>query len=252
MALHDLAARAQGVPLVDLFGRCHEAIPTSVTIGISTVEETLADAEEFLGSGFRCLKVKTGQSFEEDEVRLRMLRERVGPEIAIRIDGNQGCTLDETLRLGDLARCLHIELIEQPLPAESVAEMRSLPAALRRIVAADESLHGEKDARILAGEPPACGIFNIKLMKCGGIRPALAIADIARSAGIDLMWGCNDESAVSIAAALHAAYACPTTRYLDLDGSFDLARDPAAGGFAVEDGCLRPLDRPGLGVEIAG
>jgi len=252
MALHDLVARTRGVPLVELFGRCHDAIPTSVTIGISTVEETIADAEEYLGNGFRCLKVKTGRSFEEDEERLRKLRERVGPMVAIRIDGNQGCTLEETRRLGDLASDLNIELIEQPLPAESIAEMRSLPAPVRRIVAADESLHGEEDARILADDPPACGIFNIKLMKCGGIRPALAIADVARTAGIDLMWGCNDESAVSIAAALHAAYACPTTRYLDLDGSFDLARDPAAGGFVVENGCLRLLDRPGLGVDLVG
>ena len=252
IALHDLVARHRGVPLVDLFGRCHDAIPTSVTIGISTVEETIADAEEYIANGFRCLKVKTGRSFEEDEERLRKLRERIGPAVAIRIDGNQGCTLEETLLLGDLARDLGIELIEQPLPAESIAEMRSLPEPVRRIVAADESLHGEEDARILAEDPPACGIFNIKLMKCGGVRPALAIADVARAAGIDLMWGCNDESAVSIAAALHAAYACPTTRYLDLDGSFDLARDPATGGFDVKDGCLRLLDRPGLGVKLAG
>ena len=40
------------------------------------------------------------------------------------------------------------------------------------------------------------------------------------------MWGCNDESCISIAAALHAAYACPATRYLDLDGSFDLRNIP--------------------------
>jgi L-alanine-DL-glutamate epimerase-like enolase superfamily enzyme len=64
------------------------------------------------------------------------------------------------------------------------------------------------------------------------------------------MWGCNDESVISIAAALHAAFACPRTRYLDLDGSFDLARDPASGGFIVEDGLMRLLDRPGLGVEL--
>ena len=45
---------------------------------------------------------------------------------------------------------------------------------------------------------------------------------------------------------------CPRTRYLDLDGSFDLARDPAAGGFVVEEGRLRLLDRPGLGVDLQG
>jgi hypothetical protein len=45
---------------------------------------------------------------------------------------------------------------------------------------------------------------------------------------------------------------CPRTRCLDLDGSFDLARDPATGGFVVEEGRLRLLDRPGLGVDLLG
>jgi L-alanine-DL-glutamate epimerase-like enolase superfamily enzyme len=252
MALHDLVARGEGVPLVDLLGRCHDALPTSVTIGISSVEESIAEADEYLGRGFRCLKVKTGRSFDEDVERLTKLRERVGPEIFIRIDANQGYTVEEARSFGDLAADLDLELIEQPLPASLDSEMRSLPPSVRRIIAADESLHGEEDARDLAEDPSACGIFNIKIMKSGGIRPALVIAGIAESAGIDLMWGCNDESILSIAAALHAAYACPSTRYLDLDGSFDLARDPASGGFVVEEGRLRLLDRPGLGVDLQG
>ena len=250
MALHDLVARSEGVPLVDLLGRCHDVLPTSVTIGISSVEETLAEAEDYLGGGFRCLKVKTGRAFDEDVERLTRLRESVGAEVLIRIDANQGYTVEEVRRLGDLAGDLDLELIEQPLPATSDSELRTLPPSARWIIAADESLHSEENARDLAEDPPACGIFNIKLMKCGGIGPALAIAEVANSANIDLMWGCNDESVVSIAAALHAAYACPNTRYLDLDGSFDLVRDPAKNGFVVEEGCLRLLDKPGLGVDL--
>ena len=63
------------------------------------------------------------------------------------------------------------------------------------------------------------------------------------------MWGCMDESIVSISAALHAALASPATRYLDLDGSLDLARDVVTGGFHLEDGYLRTTDAPGLGVQ---
>ena len=85
-------------------------------------------------------------------------------------------------------------------------------------------------------------------MKCGGIHQGKRIAEIARMAGIDLMWGCNDESVVSIAAALHVAFASPQTKYIDLDGSLDLAKDLATGGFILEDGLMRPTDAPGLGV----
>lgn len=106
------------------------------------------------------------------------------------------------------------------------------------------------DAYQLSLPPRAAGIFNIKLMKCGGIREALQIATIARQAGISLMWGCNDESIISISAALHTALSCPHTRYLDLDGSFDLARDVVSGGFKLQDGYLMPLlDKAGLGLE---
>jgi L-alanine-DL-glutamate epimerase-like enolase superfamily enzyme len=54
---------------------------------------------------------------------------------------------------------------------------------------------------------------------------------------------------VSITAALHAAFACPNTRYLDLDGSFDLAEDLVSGGFVLENGTLRIGDKPGFGLE---
>ena len=70
MALHDLFARALGVPLVDLLGRCHEALATSVTVGIKSTEEALAEADEYLARGFRCLKVKIGLPTEEDVERL--------------------------------------------------------------------------------------------------------------------------------------------------------------------------------------
>jgi L-alanine-DL-glutamate epimerase-like enolase superfamily enzyme len=57
-----------------------------------------------------------------------------------------------------------------------------------------------------------------------------------------------DESIISIAAALHVALASPATRYLDLDGSLDLAQDVVIGGFRLENGMMSTLDQPGLGV----
>jgi L-alanine-DL-glutamate epimerase-like enolase superfamily enzyme len=93
------------------------------------------------------------------------------------------------------------------------------------------------------------GIYNIKLMKCGGVRQALKIADIAFLDNIDLFWGCNDESRVSITAALHAAFASANTKYIDLDGSLDLAQDIVKGGFILTDGMMSCSDKPGLGLE---
>ncbi len=65
--------------------------------------------------------------------------------------------------------------------------------------------------------------------------------------GVDLFWGCNDESIVSITAALHTAFACPNTKYIDLDGSLDLGRDVVKGGSILKDGYMYGSDKPGLG-----
>jgi L-alanine-DL-glutamate epimerase-like enolase superfamily enzyme len=139
-------------------------------------------------------------------------------------------------------------VIEQPLPPSMDEELRQLPLQVRMRLAADESLKDAHAARRLASSDPLFGIFNIKLMKCGGMLAAREIAAIAQPYGVRLFWGCNDESVVSISAALHTAYGCPHTAFLDLDGSFDLAEDPFYGGFEVRNGMLLLNDSIGLGV----
>lgn len=250
VALHDLFAQHLGLPLADCLGRAHERLATSITIGIKPVAETLEEAREYLGRGFRVLKVKCGHSLDEDVTRLRRLREELGGSVALRVDPNQGYSVEQVLSFCARTADLDLEFIEQPLKASAWEELRALPADIRRRVAADEMLLTESDALRLVAPPQACGIFNIKLMKCGGIRPALRIAAVAEAAGVSLMWGCMDESVISITAALHAAFASPATRYLDLDGSLDLARDVAAGGFLLEGGWMRTPEAPGLGVRL--
>jgi len=248
MALFDLLAQHLGVPVVELLGRAHHALPTSITIGIKGVEETLDEAREYVGRGFQILKVKLGHDLEEDIARLSRLRESLKPAPLIRVDPNQGYDADAVGEFVRRTTSLGIEFLEQPMPADDVDAMRALPDEIRARVAADETLLGEADALHLVAPPRACGIFNIKLMKCGGIWSAMRIAGIAEIAAVELMWGCMDESIIGISAALHAAFASPATRYLDLDGSLDLARDVVSGGFELQDGVMRTLDRPGLGV----
>jgi len=251
MALHDAHARSLGRPVVDVLGRVHEALPTSITIGVRDVPETLAEAREYLGRGFRVLKVKIGENVDLDVERLVKLRELIGREMPLLADANVG--YDATTLVTFLARTrdLDLRLVEQPLPCSATASQSSLPADDVARLVADESLHDEADAERLVRGARQFGLFNIKLMKCGGITPALGIARIADRNGLGLMWGCMDESVVGIAAALHAAFASRATRWLDLDGSFDLSRDFARGGFDLQQGILRTLDRPGLGVELA-
>jgi len=252
IALHDLRASRLGVPLVEHLGRVHPSLPTSVTIGIRALDDTLAEAREHAARGFRALKLKIGSDLDADLSRLRAVRAAVGEAIALRVDANCGYRPGDVPRLLTAAGELAVEIVEQPVAPADDEELARLLAGRARHPAllADESVLDAADAaRLVAG-----GLYDgfvVKLMKCGGIAPARQIAEVARAAGRRLMWGCMDESVVGISAALHAALASPATAWLDLDGSFDLARDPACGGFALVDGHLTTIAEPGLGVEVA-
>ena len=250
IALHDAFAQYLGIPIVAFYGQKIKALPTSVTIGIMNVTETLKEAEAYYKQGFKVLKVKTGEHVEEDIERVLKLHERYKKQLTLRVDANQGYDLMTLQKFIKATKSIDLELIEQPLPVGSEKELLVLDDPNRRYLVADESLKNAKYALKLAQEPQPFGILNIKLMKCGGILNAFEIANIAQNASIDLFWGCNDESIISITAALHAAFACANTKYLDLDGSLDLAEDVVSEGFILENGLMKLSGRAGLGLRV--
>ena len=250
MALHDLLSKHFNLPLVDMLGRCHNSMATSITIGIKDISETLEEAKKCLLDGFTVLKVKLGRNFEEDLEKLLKLRETLPKSTIIRVDPNQGYDASKLLIFFNETKDLNIEFVEQPMPTNDLELTRKLPNEILSRLAADESLHHPKDAMSLLTPYPACGIFNIKLMKCGGVFRGRQIGLIAESASVPLMWGCNNESRLSLSAALHAAFSCPNTRYLDLDGDLDLVRDPAKGGYQIKNGIMMIENNPGLGVTL--
>jgi len=249
LALHDAFGQFIKVPVVDFYGRHHQKMLTSVTIGIKDVAATLEEARDYYAKGFRILKVKTGLDSGLDAERIIRLKEEFGSHFIIRVDANTGYDLNQLKLFMEKSKTCNVELIEQPLLPAIDKDLSELPHSSRSLLAADESLKDVSSALRLS-QQELYGIFNIKLMKCGGISGAFEIATIAKAAGIHLFWGCNDESRVSITAALHAAFACPHTKYLDLDGSLDLAEDLVTGGFTIEDGYMWPNDKPGFGLTL--
>ncbi len=136
IALHDAFTKFLGIPLVKYLGQKIQSMPTSNTIGIKNVEDTLKEADEYGKLGFRALKVTIGKNLEEDIERLVKLREKFGKKFFIRVDANQGYTPAQTIALYNRTKELDIELIEQPLPARAVHELRLLPEEVKIKIAA--------------------------------------------------------------------------------------------------------------------
>jgi L-alanine-DL-glutamate epimerase-like enolase superfamily enzyme len=247
IALHDAFGKYLGVSIASYYGQKMNALPTSMTIGIKGLDATLEEAKEYAAMGFKVFKVKTGIDLNEDIERIKALYTCFGKDYTIRVDANQGYDLEQLKLFLKATSSYPLELIEQPLPVGQEQELLKLSAAERKCLTADEALKDPQAALHFAAGIQPFGIYNIKLMKCGGLIGAKEIATIAQHAGIDLFWGCNDESIISITAALHMAYACPNTKYIDLDGSFDLMEDLVKGGFEVQDGCLVINTTPGFG-----
>ena len=253
IALHDAFCKFLGISVAAFYGQKIKALPTSVTIGIKNVAETLAEAEGYYKLGFKVLKVKTGMNVDEDIERVVRLHETYDNKLSIRVDANQGYKLRDLEKFISSTEKAAIELIEQPLLVGKENQLAQLDNVRRQLLCADESLHDAQAAlKYAASNKQLFGIYNIKLMKCGGLAGAFEIATIANNAKIHLFWGCNDESIISIAAALHAAYCCENTRYIDLDGSFDLAEDLVTGGFSLVDGYMHINTKPGFGFEKIG
>lgn len=239
MALYDLLGRIAGIPVYQLLGAYRDRIATSITIGILNETETVKRAQDFVAQGFRALKLKGGLDVEGDIVRVLAVRAAVGGKIALRFDANQGYDVEKSLHFIDAIRAAKVELVEQPTPRHALDDLARITAQAPLPIMADESLMGLRDAFRIARHGLA-DMINVKLMKCGGIGPAMEIASVARAARLDVMVGCMDESALGIAAALHFALAHPAVKYADLDGHIDLLDDPAAGAVTLTKGMLSP------------
>jgi L-alanine-DL-glutamate epimerase-like enolase superfamily enzyme len=247
MLLYDLLGLFAGLPLYRLLGGYRDRIQTSITLSLADVPETVEMAQKRARDGFRILKLKGGLDPEEDVRRIQAVH-RALPDLILRLDADQGYTVQTAL---DVAHALEgiIEFLEQPTPAGDLAALRHVTRNSPVPILADESLTGPASALEIASQRAVHGI-SIKLASCGGLDCARQIDTIARAGHLATMVGCLNEPALLIAAGLGLALSSPNVRYGDLDGHFDLEDDPSVPGFQFLDGWLIATDMPGLGCTV--
>ena len=246
IACYDIAAKAAGVPLYKYLGGDDPKVHSDVTIGIDTPERMVRKALEWKEKGFDILKVKLGEDIRTDAARMRAVREAVGGKTALRVDANQAWSIRDTLKIAEELASLDVNLIEQPLPAWDLEGMKQVCARSPVLIAADESCHSIHDAMRICGMR-AADVINIKLMKCGGIYPALKIAAVCEAAGLTCMIGCMGESNIGNLAGMHLAAALDIIREVDLDSVYILKQDTVSGGFDHAGGNAVLWDVPGIG-----
>jgi len=236
IALHDCIGKDLDRPLWRLLGVDPARTPmTSFTIGIAPLDETLAKVRE-VGS-HPIIKVKLGKGAEIETLEaIRAIYTGT-----LRVDANEAWSPEQSVALLHEMERFEIEFCEQPIPAGTPSRLRWIRERSPIPIVSDED---SKDARDLPALLGCVDGINVKLVKCGGIRGALAMIHTARAMGFKIMLGCMLESQILTTAAAHLS---PLVDWADLDGPFLTARDPFTG-IQYADGKIVLPDGPGLGV----
>lgn len=241
MAWLDWWGKRVGKPLWKLWDApCAAGPVTSYTIGLDEIDimqEKVRQACEY-----PIYKVKLGT--DRDREIILALREVTGKPI--RIDANEGWkTLDQAKKMIGFLADQHIELVEQPMPADRYRDMKMLKEFSPLPLCADESFMGDESLSEVA---ETFDVINIKLMKMGSLIKAKKIIEEARRHELQVMIGCMIESSIAnTAGALLSLWA----DYADLDGHLLIKEDPFDGLSLTKDKNIHLTDRPGLGVRRA-
>ncbi len=236
MALWDIEGKIEGRPCCELLGLDPAKTPsTSFTIGFDVLDVIDRKVDE--AASFPILKVKMG--IPGDMAVLDRIIQRSGK--LIRVDANEGWDVETALLVGKELADRGVEFMEQPISHHKREDLSTLKRLAPIPVILDESIVDPED--VARSRDLGHGI-NIKLMKCGGMTPALKLIEEARKADMRVMLGCMIETSISITAASQLS---PLVDYADLDGNLLLAEDPYEG-VQVKNGKLIIPERAGLGV----
>lgn len=209
-----------------------------------------ADAQRYVESGFDVLKIKVGIGSPEDDIRrIQAIRQAVTDDVVLRLDANQGWSAKDAVRIigrmEDLD--LGIEFIEQPVPAHDIDGLAYVTNHTLLPIMADESVFSLYDARRII-EGRAADMFNIKLMKAGGIYEALKINALAQSYDMTCMVGSMIETKLGVTAAAHFAASQSNILYYDFDAPLMLNEETIEGGIQYDGSRITFTDARGLGI----
>jgi muconate cycloisomerase len=218
------------------------------------VDRCIAEAEQAVGEGIRTIKCKTGLDPHRDVELVRRLRETLGPEVKIRVDGNEGYrTVAQAVETTRRQEEYGLLLCEQPVAgAEALA---AVAARIESPVMADESAWTVHDILELH-ELEAAACFSCYVTKPGGLHRARQQAEVAGALGFVCDIGGNAAN-LHLGAALSIAElpsVCPVTKPAGAAGpeiaGIYYMDDVVTAPFRFEGGRVFCPEGPGLGVEV--
>lgn len=222
MALYYLASASENRTIAEVLGSTRSSIASDVTIPVTDLANIEHLVSVRLEDGFTSFKVKLAVEPVENSIqKLELINQIAGGECAIRIDPNQSWSVAHSLEFLDIIdrRGISIDYLEQPTPAKDKRALAEIRRNTRTPIMADESCFNMEDLLQLI-EYEAVDLINLKLLKSGGISPALQMAKVARAAGLGVLVGSMMEGDRGVFVAACLADALAPDEIHDLDASW--------------------------------
>ena len=253
-ALWDIRGQAAGMPLYKLLGGGFKGVPAyagGVSLGYQAPQQLVEETAKILALGYKAVKLRVGDTPKRDLERIRAVRQSFGEDLAILTDANTGYTVADARAVMPAMGELNVGWLEEPFPAHDYRSYRLAAGFGSTPLAAGENHYTRFEFNRVI-EDGSITILQPDLSKTGGITEALRIAAMASAHKLPIhphssMTGLNH------AASIHFLAAIDNGGYFEGDVSKDnLFRDELVSKpYAVgSDGCVRPLERPGLGLEV--
>jgi L-alanine-DL-glutamate epimerase-like enolase superfamily enzyme len=242
--LHPFLLSALDCAYWDLFGKLENKsfielnnlpsvhlVESSITISVGEIDHQIEKIEK---SSWNKFKVKCKGLNKNNVEKLLKLNRHIA------LDSNASFTDEDCIWLQENDEVQKFSYLEQPRPIDNygILEKQSFANWM-----ADEDCQNLDSLYKLI---PYYKSINIKLMKCGGLTPALEMIRKARALNYKIMIGCMTESTVGISAACNLT---GMADYADLDGANLISNDYAAGSF-VKNGKIILSSESGLGIMI--
>jgi L-Ala-D/L-Glu epimerase len=250
LALYDLKGKALGVPVAELlggFGR--ESVPVIGYLFIDEPEANAQKAADFVAAGHTELKLKVGRDFEQDHDTIAAIRDRVGPDVKIRIDANMIWSVPAAIKWIRGLERFDLQYVEQPVPDFDVQGLAQVRRSVAVPIAADEACTDLRSVLELI-KADACDVFVVYPSEAGGLRRAHQIGAVADAAGKWCAIGSWAELGVATAANVHVVASSSNYPFAS-DTHYPLQElDVLVERLGMTDGLVEAPRSPGLGVEL--
>ena len=253
-ALWDIRGKAAGLPLYKLLGGRSQRIPAyagGVSLGYQEPQALVAEAQPLVAAGYKAVKLRVGDTPARDLARVAAVRKALGDDIAILSDANTGYSVADVRRVMPGFEAHGVGWLEEPFPPHDYASYAQAASFGNVPLAAGENHYTRFEFHRMI-EDGVITVLQPDLSKSGGVTECLRIAHLASAWKLPINPH-TSMTGINMAVTIHFLCAIDNAGYFEGDVSKgnrfrdELVATPYTVG---SDGCVAPLEKPGIGVEV--